>query len=149
MRQHTTDALGIQKVELGTEKSNILVVGDVHGCLHTFKAMLARYWTSDDILIQLGDLIDRGKFSGETIQFSQNLQKLYPDKVFVLRGNHEQEFIEYVETGSNSNWLRQRGYKTLESLSRVGLSLTETATWLKSLPLYWESDFVFVSHAGV
>jgi serine/threonine protein phosphatase 1 len=128
---------------------NILVVGDVHGCLHTFKALLEEHWTDNEILIQLGDLIDRGKYSAETIQFMQNLQKLYPSNVFILRGNHEQELIEYAATGSNKNWLQQEGGKTLENLTSVGLSLSDIAAWMRNLPLFWENDFIFVSHAGV
>lgn len=67
----------------------------------------------------------------------------------VLRGNHEQELIEYVETGSNQNWLRQRGQKTLASFLRVGLSLKETAAWMKNLPLFWENEHLLITHAGV
>lgn len=128
---------------------NILVVGDVHGCLHVFQLLLEKYWTGDDLLIQLGDLIDRGKFSGEMVQYVQSLQAQNPKRVIVLQGNHEQEFIEYVEKGSNPNWLRQRGHKTLESFLRIGLSLSETATWMKNLPLFWENEHIFVSHAGI
>lgn len=128
---------------------NILVVGDVHGCLHALQLLLEKYWTGDDLLIQLGDLIDRGKFSGETVQYVQSLQAQNPKLVIVLRGNHEQELIEYVEKGSNSNWLRQRGHQTLESFLRIGLSLSDTAVWMKNLPLFWENEYIFVSHAGI
>jgi serine/threonine protein phosphatase 1 len=128
---------------------NILVVGDVHGCLHAFQSLLEKYWNDVDLLIQLGDLIDRGKFSGETVQYAQTLQVQNPDRVIILRGNHEQEFIEYVEKGSNPNWLRQRGHQTLESFLRIGLSLSDTAAWMKNLPLFWENEFIFVSHAGI
>ena len=129
--------------------SNILIIGDVHGCVRTFKSIVEQYWTEPDILIQLGDLIDRGNFSGETIQFVQQLQKLHPHRVVVLRGNHEQELIEYVQTESNKNWLRQRGHKTLASFLKAGVSLFETAAWMKNLPLYWQNQYIFVSHAGV
>lgn len=135
--------------EFSFPQSNILVIGDVHGCFHTLKLMIEQHWQEPDILIQLGDLIDRGNFSGETVQFLQKLQQLYPKRVFVLRGNHEQELIEYVETDSNRNWLRQRGYKTLASFLKVGLSLQQTAAWMKNLPLFWENEKILISHAGV
>lgn len=131
------------------KQSNILIIGDVHGCFHTFKSLVEQHWQEPDILVQLGDLIDRGIFSGETIQFIQDLQNLYPQRVIVLRGNHEQELIEYVETESNKNWLRQRGDQTLASFLKVGISLFETAAWMKSLPLYWENEQILISHAGV
>ena len=135
--------------EFSSEQSNILIIGDVHGCFHTLKLMIEQHWQEPDLLIQLGDVIDRGNFSGETVQFVQKLQQLHPQRVIVLRGNHEQELIEYVETGSNRHWLRQRGQKTLASFLKVGLSLKETAAWMKNLPLYWENEKIFISHAGV
>ena len=128
---------------------NALVVGDVHGCLYTFQLLLGKHWQDNDLLIQLGDLIDRGNFSAETVQYVQALQAQNLNQVIILRGNHEQEFIEYVEEGSNPNWLRQRGHHTLESFLRSGLSLDDAAAWMKSLPLYWENEHIFVSHAGI
>jgi serine/threonine protein phosphatase 1 len=128
---------------------NILVVGDIHGCFFTFQSILEKYWMSNDILIQLGDLIDRGNFPGETVQLAQSLQILYPDQVYILKGNHELELVEYEETGLNKQWLRQRGYKTIESFLSVGLSLKEVSAWMKRLPLFWGNEHVFVSHAGV
>jgi serine/threonine protein phosphatase 1 len=125
------------------------VIGDVHGCFYTFQSLLEQCWMGDDILIQLGDLIDRGKFSGETVQFAQDLQMRCPERVYILKGNHELEFIEYEETGSNQNWLRQRGAKTIENFLSIGLSLRETAAWMKNLPLVWENEFIFISHAGI
>jgi serine/threonine protein phosphatase 1 len=128
---------------------SILVVGDVHGCLHTFQSILEQHWQDDEILIQLGDLIDRGNFSGEVVQFVQSLKTRYPERVFVLKGNHELELIEYEEIGLNQRWLRQRGHKTLESFLSIGLSLKETSAWMKDLPLVWENESILVSHAGI
>jgi serine/threonine protein phosphatase 1 len=129
---------------------NIFIVGDVHGCLCTFKELIERYWNpKHELLIQLGDLIDRGNFSAETVQFVRNLQSIYPERVIILRGNHEQEFIDYVEKGDNPNWLRQKGKETIESYLKLGLSLAEEAAWMKNLPLFWENEHIFVSHAGI
>jgi serine/threonine protein phosphatase 1 len=88
---------------------NILVVGDIHGCFHTFQSMIEKYWFEDEILIQLGDLIDRGNFSGQTVQLAQSLKKSHEQRVFFLKGNHELDLIEYEKTGLNQKWLRQRG----------------------------------------
>ena len=128
---------------------NILIIGDVHGCFYTFQSILEKYWLDNEILIQLGDLIDRGKFSGETVQFAQSLKTNHKDRAFFLKGNHEIELIEYQETGLNQKWLRQRGYKTVESFLSIGLSLKETSAWMKALPLVWENESIFVSHAGI
>ena len=135
--------------EFYTEQPNILVIGDVHGCFHTLKSMIEQHWQQPELLVQLGDLIDRGNFSGETVQFVQRLQQLHPQQVKILRGNHEQELIEYVDTQTNQNWLRQRGQKTLASFLKLGMSLSETVVWMKNLPLYWENENIFITHAGI
>lgn len=128
----------------------ILVVGDVHGCLHTFKTLLSVHWNPvEDLLVQVGDLIDRGNFSAETVGFVRRLQTKYPDRVIILRGNHEQEIIHHIETRVNKNWLLQGGYETLANYQKLGMSLAEEVDWMKCLPLYWENSAIFVSHAGI
>lgn len=127
----------------------LLVVGDVHGCFHTLTKLINEHWNSGkQILVQLGDLLDRGKFSPETILYAIELQKNNPDKVYFLKGNHEFEVIVHVEEG-NENWLKQCGQETLQQFERKSLDLVTYISWLKSLPLYYETDYAFISHAGI
>ncbi|SCW62345.1 serine/threonine protein phosphatase 1 [Paenibacillus tianmuensis] len=127
----------------------LLVVGDVHGCFHTFTKLINEHWDSGkQILVQLGDLLDRGKFSPETILYAIELQKNNPDNVYFLKGNHEFEVIVHVEEG-NENWLKQCGEETLKQFERKSLDLFNYIPWFKSLPLYYETDDVFISHAGI
>lgn len=54
----------------------LFVVGDVHGCFHTFTKLINEHWDREkQIFVQLGDLLDRGKFSPETILYAIELQK--------------------------------------------------------------------------
>ena len=55
---------------------NLLVVGDVHGCVHTLKAFVKRHWNAqDEFLILVGDVINKGRHSGKTVKYLRKLQK--------------------------------------------------------------------------
>ena len=128
----------------------LFVIGDVHGCYHTLLELMTKWNPEKEILIQIGDLIDRGLHSAQVVCYFQDLQKKYGlDKVVVLLGNHERECIHYVERGSNENWLRFGGQKTLDSFSSEGVDLRETCEWFKKMPLKWENENIFCSHAGI
>lgn len=75
------------------------VFGDIHGNfrdLHYFATQLINF---DDLrfvpyrLVFLGDYVDRGEFSVETVAFLFALKVLAPDKVTLLRGNHEDTLV--------------------------------------------------------
>lgn len=64
----------------------VISSGDVHGCFHTFTKLINEHWNSGKlILVQLGDLSDRGKFSPETILYAIELQKTIPIKFTFLK----------------------------------------------------------------
>jgi predicted phosphodiesterase len=71
-------------------EGNTAVVGDLHG---DFKAAVSivDIWKDlkSDFLVFLGDYVDRGEHQLETINYLLALKCVYPDKVFLLRGNHE------------------------------------------------------------
>ena len=55
---------------------NLFIVGDIHGCYYTFKSLLQRYWDEkNEVLIQVGDLIDRGNHTPQTIMYCKELQQ--------------------------------------------------------------------------
>jgi serine/threonine protein phosphatase 1 len=71
-------------------------IGDVHGCLKTLDAMLARWNLGpEDQLLFLGDLIDRGPDSKGVIDRVRSLEE-DPDgpQVVALMGNHEVLLLE-------------------------------------------------------
>ena len=65
----------------------IYVIGDIHGCLYSFKKMLKELNISkEDKLIALGDVIDRGNFSFECLDLFMNTEN------FALKWNLSQNF---------------------------------------------------------
>jgi serine/threonine protein phosphatase 1 len=94
----------------------VLAIGDIHGCLGAFDDLLN--WVSpakDDILITLGDYVDRGPDTrgvlDRLIELKQRLN------LICLRGNHEQMMVEAYRGGSSEKkmWLGVGGVQALGS----------------------------------
>ena len=128
--------------------NDYFVIGDVHGCLKTFQKLLSHWNPDSEILVQLGDLIDRGRFSPQTLSYSMELQNQYPGKIMFLRGNHEQLMLDFHD-GINTSWLANGGRETLEQFKSSELELSTALSWIRGLPLFFEVDKLFISHAGI
>ncbi len=62
---------------------NLLIVGDVHGCYHTFKKLVDENWNpEEELLIQIGDLINKGPHSGLCSKYWRKLEKKYRNAQF-------------------------------------------------------------------
>jgi serine/threonine protein phosphatase 1 len=96
-----------------------LVVGDIHGCLTNFDALLQSIApTSDDHLILLGDYVDRGPESAGVLKRILSLSKTH--RVTALKGNHEQMMLEARATHDKfSDWLKNGGDATLHSYTGI------------------------------
>ena len=95
----------------------VLAVGDIHGCLHPFDDLLA--WVrpaADDLLITLGDYVDRGPDSRGVLDRLVAL-KQSGMKLVCLRGNHEVMMLEARGGGADDRrmWLSVGGAQTLGS----------------------------------
>ena len=103
----------------------IYAMSDIHGYLDIFKENLEKLDLSgDNRLILLGDYIDRGSQSGQTLRYIYDLQQKYgAEKIIVLRGNHEEDFLDWIDTISHpdgvsfNNWLTyDKGLTTFRTL---------------------------------
>lgn len=76
-------------------KSHI-VIGDIHGCFDELQELLAKVAaTSSDVIVSVGDLVDRGPEPGRVVEFFRTT----PNTV-VLMGNHERKHVRGVFSSS-------------------------------------------------
>lgn len=130
---------------------NIYVMSDIHACETAFLKILNKIkFTSDDLLIIAGDLIDRGgKNNLSLINFVKN-----KDNIILIRGNHEEFFIRY-----DNNELSRRDYYNFggqNTLFEVEHSKIEDylsfRNYIIKTPLYYEIEVnnknYFICHNG-
>lgn len=130
----------------------IIAISDIHGCYKELKMLIrtlessSEYDKNTDVLIFLGDYIDRGPDSKKVISFVRGLQD-ESENVIALMGNHEKMCIDYLECG-DSCWAFNGKRATVSSYGDIS-AMSDDVEWMKTLPLYYEADsFIFV-HAGV
>ncbi|PAA71372.1 hypothetical protein BOX15_Mlig022352g3 [Macrostomum lignano] len=71
-------------------QSPVNIVGDIHGQFHDLLRIFDRLGQPPKSkYLFLGDYIDRGKYSLEVIVLLLSLMLVYPNSVYLLRGNHE------------------------------------------------------------
>ncbi|MFB6218542.1 MAG: metallophosphoesterase family protein [Halobacteriaceae archaeon] len=88
---------------------DIYVVGDVHGCLATLRALLDRLDPGeDDLVVFVGDLVRKGPDSGGVLELVRGRENFLS-----VRGNNEQKFLDGVESAA---WLTAADRAYLESL---------------------------------
>lgn len=127
--------------------NKIFVIGDVHGCVNTLKELL-KHWDKDsEQLIFVGDLIDRGNFSPETVQLVKQL--VNEEDAVCLMGNHEYACIEAILVNDEKDWFKGMGAEVIEQYKKAGLRIKNDAKWFDELPLIWQNEKFIISHAGI
>ncbi|XP_062191931.1 serine/threonine-protein phosphatase 7-like isoform X2 [Phragmites australis] len=76
----------------------VVVVGDVHGQLHDVIFLLrdAGFPSEERLFVFNGDYVDRGAWGLETFLLLLAWKVLLPNRVFLLRGNHESKYCTSV-----------------------------------------------------
>jgi serine/threonine protein phosphatase 1 len=91
----------------------IYLVSDIHGHYRVLRAALNRAAFSPqrgDRLYVLGDVVDRGPQSREALRYLLKLRQTYPDRIVLLKGNHEQMLQDWLEGKGDANlYLRFNG----------------------------------------
>jgi len=136
----------------------LAIIGDIHGRADLLEKMLQRLHQKAPKAhkVFVGDYIDRGPSSKEVLG---QLVKL--TNTTCLLGNHERMMLDFLSDpcGKGARWLRHGGYETAQSFGlheqdaealQKGLSEqidVGTVEWLNSLPLFYKSGSLYVTHA--
>jgi serine/threonine protein phosphatase 1 len=121
-----------------------------------------------DMLVLLGDIVDRGTDIPGTVSDVIKLRHEQPERVLCLRGNHEQMLLDFVDQ-SAMLWLHAAvgSEATIEQYTGKPLSVrteqdfaatrqefadavpAEHLEFFRSLPLYHEDEYALYVHAGL
>jgi serine/threonine protein phosphatase 1 len=148
-------------------------IGDIHGDLAALRTLFERLpaIVATDTLVFLGDYIDRGPDSAGVVAWLRDYALTTPAKVVFLRGNHEDAWLQVIETGW-PEFLLPRGNGCLECYrSFTGLAVpaleesptfdeaqamfdgsffpADVVAWMKALPYFYEDDHAIYVHAGI
>jgi serine/threonine protein phosphatase 1 len=92
------------------------VIGDIHGNIEKLLSCLQQvtFDYENDILISLGDIVDRGSDSYACIEELLKIKNLIP-----IRGNHDQCWFTDLKTGNIGRSLYQHGAKETHASYKV------------------------------
>ena len=146
----------------------VTIIGDLHGNIRdTIRVITASNWLmSNTILLFLGDYVDRGSFSVEVITLLLSLMLEFPNRVYLLRGNHEDREVNKTygfrmqimeDFGDETLWTQFNSVFDYLSIAAIvngnifcvhgGISkhlkkLTQISTMQKPIPSCMETDLL-------
>ena len=133
----------------------LFVIGDIHGCIDMLNRLIDEIpWRPDkDLLIFLGDYIDRGEHSKEVVDYIIALKRcsLY---VNCLLGNHDAMFLEYLKGKGVDQYILNGGGSTLkcyginQPAEAYSLIPPDHIDFFKTLKPYIELEDYYIVHAG-
>jgi len=118
----------------------------------------------DDLLVQLGDLVDGFDHSKEVVSYFKRVNSHYPENVIILRGNHDELMIHGAAFPYDHDqfrvWWHQGGKETWKSYwnddpifiggyAPVSDLMHEHIEWFKTLPTLFETEHYYFVHAGL
>ncbi|MCJ2562716.1 MAG: metallophosphoesterase [Candidatus Thermoplasmatota archaeon] len=100
-----------------------VVIGDTHGDLRTVISILSKEFLPPEdkpYLILLGDYVDRGPNQVATLNLISMLKVHFPDRVVMLRGNHESEEMNNIygfrRAASDHPCIGESGFKRYQDV---------------------------------
>lgn len=111
-----------------------VIIGDIHGCFDELVELVEKAGVgADDLLVSVGDLVDRGPRPREVVEFFRGR----PNSVVVM-GNHERKHVRGI-------------FSYAQEITRLqaGAGYGEMVEWMAGLPYYFENKHVRVVHAAM
>jgi len=125
---------------------DVIAVGDIHGCFDQFQGFLNHVKGTGAQVILLGDLIDRGPDDLGVLNAARNLcenPEVWGLESFaVIRGNHEQMFLNALDGYGYDDWVKNGGNES------IWKELAAFADWLRALPYFVTVGETLFAHAG-
>lgn len=99
---------------------SLYALSDLHGCWTALETLLKRSpIQDDDLIIALGDYIDRGPDSRQVLEWI--IERTARGACLPLRGNHEVMLVEALRgTAAMKAWLQFGGQEALDSYAHHG-----------------------------
>ncbi len=125
----------------------VAVIGDIHGCFHTLKELYHQVqdkYPEIDIY-SVGDLVDRGKYSLESIEYVKR------KKLKFTPGNHDLMFSHFFESPGSvfaRTWIHNDHGPTLAAYEFEPEKVWEHIELINNMPLAFNLDDCFITHAG-
>ena len=120
---------------------SVYVVGDIHGHFEELTALLneINFDHRIDKLVSVGDLVNRGPMSLETIRFCKNLGKSFD----LVLGNHDLHLLALVHSAG-----KRTNINSLEALL-CAPDLDEIVGWMTEKSLMLIAEEYSIVHAGI
>lgn len=144
------------------------IFSDVHGCLDEMNELLKRWDRKNEQLIFLGDMVDRGYNSLGVIKKLMELKNIYGNQVIILRGNHDDEFVKWLNLSPEERKLfyDEALHETLRSFYKdhprkfkkdtrkqradyIKKHYPDVVNFLRNLPYHYETNSCIFVHAGI
>lgn len=129
-----------------------IAIGDIHGCLTSLETLLDTIQPStDDLIVTLGDYVDRGPDSKGVIDRLLSLKATH--NYIHLMGNHEIQMIRALETNHDRNRFLSDLCGGQDTLDSYGGSFEDVLddhwNFIRSAELYHELENHILVHAGL
>src|SRR4051812_41106074 len=117
--------------------SRHIIIGDIHGCYKELLELLDLVGATDeDIIVSVGDLVDRGPDSAAVLNFFR--ERCARGRAVVLMGNHERKHVRQV-------------FSYPQEIPRLqfGAEYAAAVEWMSRLPYSHELPECIVVHAAL